>query len=58
MAFRRELLERIPWEAFGLVEDAEYGSRLKRAFASFAVEAVCRCHGLRRDGVGLAELDV
>lgn len=31
MAFRRELLERIPWEAFGLVEDAEYGSRLRRA---------------------------
>ncbi len=31
MAFRRELLERIPWNAFGLVEDAEYGSRLKRA---------------------------
>lgn len=30
MAFRRGLLERIPWEAFGLVEDAEYGSRLKR----------------------------
>lgn len=31
MAFRRALLERVPWEAFGLVEDAEYGSRLKRA---------------------------
>ena len=31
MAFRRELLERVPWDAFGLVEDAEYGSRLKRA---------------------------
>lgn len=31
MAFRRELLERVPWEAFGLVEDAEYGARLKRA---------------------------
>jgi cellulose synthase/poly-beta-1,6-N-acetylglucosamine synthase-like glycosyltransferase len=31
MAFRRALLERIPWTAFGLVEDAEYGSRLKAA---------------------------
>ena len=31
MAFRREVLERIPWTAFGLVEDVEYGTRLKRA---------------------------
>lgn len=31
MAFRRELLERVPWDAFGLVEDAEYGARLRRA---------------------------
>jgi cellulose synthase/poly-beta-1,6-N-acetylglucosamine synthase-like glycosyltransferase len=31
MAFRREVLERIPWDAFGLVEDAEYGTRLKFA---------------------------
>ena len=31
MAFKREVLERIPWTAFGLVEDAEYGSRLKSA---------------------------
>jgi cellulose synthase/poly-beta-1,6-N-acetylglucosamine synthase-like glycosyltransferase len=31
MALRREVLERVPWDAFGLVEDAEYGSRLKRA---------------------------
>lgn len=31
MAFRRELLERVPWQAFGLVEDAEYGARLRRA---------------------------
>jgi cellulose synthase/poly-beta-1,6-N-acetylglucosamine synthase-like glycosyltransferase len=30
MAFRRTVLERIPWDAFGLVEDAEYGTRLKR----------------------------
>ena len=31
MAFRREVLARVPWEAFGLVEDAEYARRLKRA---------------------------
>ncbi len=31
MAFRRDLLERIPWDAFGAVEDAEYGVRLKHA---------------------------
>ncbi len=31
MAFRCEVLERIPWTAFGLVEDAEYGTRLKAA---------------------------
>ncbi len=31
MAFKREVLERVPWDAFGLVEDAEYGTRLKRA---------------------------
>lgn len=31
MAFTREVLEQIPWDAFGLVEDAEYGTHLKRA---------------------------
>lgn len=31
MAFRRSLLERVPWDAFGIVEDAEYDSRLRRA---------------------------
>ena len=31
MAFRRAVLERVPWDAFGLVEDAEYGTRLKAA---------------------------
>ena len=31
MAFRREVLARVPWDAFGLVEDAEYGTRLKAA---------------------------
>jgi cellulose synthase/poly-beta-1,6-N-acetylglucosamine synthase-like glycosyltransferase len=31
MAFRRTVLERVPWGAFGLAEDAEYGSQLKAA---------------------------
>ncbi len=31
MAFAREVLERFPWTAFGLTEDAEYAARLKRA---------------------------
>lgn len=31
MAFRREVLERVPWDAFGAVEDAEYSARLRRA---------------------------
>jgi cellulose synthase/poly-beta-1,6-N-acetylglucosamine synthase-like glycosyltransferase len=31
MAFARAVLERVPWDAFGLVEDVEYGTRLKRA---------------------------
>jgi cellulose synthase/poly-beta-1,6-N-acetylglucosamine synthase-like glycosyltransferase len=31
MAFRREVLARVPWDAFGLVEDAEYAQSLKAA---------------------------
>ena len=31
MAFRRELLECIPWRSYGLTEDAEYDDRLKAA---------------------------
>lgn len=31
MLFRRELLERIPWTATGLAEDAEYADSLERA---------------------------
>jgi cellulose synthase/poly-beta-1,6-N-acetylglucosamine synthase-like glycosyltransferase len=31
MAFRRSVLERVPWDAFGIVEDAEYDSRLQHA---------------------------
>ena len=30
MGFRRELLERLPWSAFGLAEDAEYAAVLAR----------------------------
>jgi GT2 family glycosyltransferase len=30
MAFRRSLLERVPWDAFGVAEDAEYDRRLRR----------------------------
>jgi len=31
MVFRREILERFPWQAFSLVEDIEYGNRLASA---------------------------
>jgi cellulose synthase/poly-beta-1,6-N-acetylglucosamine synthase-like glycosyltransferase len=31
MAFRRTVLERVPWRAFGLAEDAEYAARLRAA---------------------------
>lgn len=31
MAFRRSVLERVPWDAFGAVEDAEYADRLREA---------------------------
>ena len=31
MAFRWSVLERVPWDAFGIVEDAEYDSRLRGA---------------------------
>lgn len=31
MAFRRDVLKRVPWEAFGPVEDAEYAGKLWRA---------------------------
>jgi cellulose synthase/poly-beta-1,6-N-acetylglucosamine synthase-like glycosyltransferase len=37
MAFRREVLDRFPWEAFGLTEDAEYAARL----AAGGVRVVC-----------------
>jgi cellulose synthase/poly-beta-1,6-N-acetylglucosamine synthase-like glycosyltransferase len=30
MVFRREVLERVPWQAYGLVEDMEYALRLTR----------------------------
>ncbi|OWK40777.1 glycosyltransferase family 2 protein [Fimbriiglobus ruber] len=31
MVFRRDVLERFPWTAFGLTEDAEYGAKLAAA---------------------------
>ncbi|OWK46784.1 glycosyltransferase family 2 protein [Fimbriiglobus ruber] len=31
MAFRREVLDSIPWKAFGITEDAEYDAALRRA---------------------------
>jgi 1,2-diacylglycerol 3-beta-glucosyltransferase len=31
MAFRREILEKFPWQAYGLVEDIEYANRLVKA---------------------------
>lgn len=31
MAFRRSVLRRVPWDAFGTVEDAEYADRLREA---------------------------
>jgi 1,2-diacylglycerol 3-beta-glucosyltransferase len=37
MAFRRVVLERFPWQAFGLAEDAEYADRLHAA----GVRVVC-----------------
>ena len=45
MAFRREVLEAVPWDAFSNVEDAEYGRRLARAAVRvrFAAGAVVGC---------------
>ena len=45
MAFRRDVLERFPWQSFGLAEDAEYGATLAASgvrvrFAPFAVVRV------------------
>lgn len=45
MAFRREVLERIPWTAFGPVEDAEYQLRLRAAGVRvrYCPDAVVSC---------------
>jgi GT2 family glycosyltransferase len=45
MAFRRSVLERVPWKAFGAVEDAEYADRLREAGVRvrFAGGAVVSC---------------
>jgi 1,2-diacylglycerol 3-beta-glucosyltransferase len=42
MAFRREVLEAIPWSSFGITEDAEFSARLQAAGirVQFAPEAV------------------
>jgi cellulose synthase/poly-beta-1,6-N-acetylglucosamine synthase-like glycosyltransferase len=44
MAFRREVLDRHPWQTFGLAEDAEYGAVLRRAGirVRFVPDAVVR----------------
>jgi cellulose synthase/poly-beta-1,6-N-acetylglucosamine synthase-like glycosyltransferase len=38
MAFRRGVLERFPWRAFGLAEDAEYADRLRAGGVRVACE--------------------
>jgi hypothetical protein len=38
MCFRREVLERFPWQAFGLAEDAEYADRLRAGGVRVACE--------------------
>ena len=45
MAFRRDVLTRVPWDAFGPVEDAEYAARLREAGVRvrFAGGAVVAC---------------
>ncbi len=44
MAFRREVLDRYPWQTFGLAEDAEYGAVLRKAGVRvrFVPDAVVR----------------
>ena len=45
MAFRREVLERVPWAAFGPAEDAEYSRQLRKAAVQVrhCGEAVVSC---------------
>jgi 1,2-diacylglycerol 3-beta-glucosyltransferase len=52
MAFRREVVERFPWRAFGLAEDAEYAGHLRRAGVRvrFAAGAAVRCQPPPRTG--------
>jgi cellulose synthase/poly-beta-1,6-N-acetylglucosamine synthase-like glycosyltransferase len=46
MLFRRELLERLPWEACGPTEDAEYEAVLRQAGVQvrFVADRCVRCH--------------
>ncbi len=39
MAFRRSVLERFPWDSYGLTEDAEYSDRLREAGVRVRFEA-------------------
>ena len=45
MAFRRDVIERFPWQAFGLTEDVEYAARLRNGGVriDFCSSAVVRC---------------
>jgi GT2 family glycosyltransferase len=54
MAFRRRVLEAVPWSAFGVVEDAEYAGLLWAAAVRvrYCGEAVASCEA----PVGLADL--
>ncbi|MEI6043207.1 MAG: glycosyltransferase family 2 protein [Chloroflexota bacterium] len=45
MVFRREILERFPWEAFSLVEDIEYTTRLALAGLSVTYVPQAKLYG-------------
>lgn len=45
MAFRRSVLERLPWEARGLVEDIEYANRLVKAGMKVTYAPRASIHG-------------
>lgn len=45
MVFRREILERFPWEAFSLVEDIEYTTRLALAGLSVTYVPSAKLYG-------------
>jgi 1,2-diacylglycerol 3-beta-glucosyltransferase len=43
MAFRRDVLEQVPWACHGLTEDAEYSARLAAAGVRVRFEPAARC---------------